>query len=159
VFVFHTSLIEVTALMRRDSGRVQEKINAVTFGFGGGTRIATNLLSFVRQSGLGPSGNRIRGLGRRDIVYVLSDGYDTDPAQQTLAAIQTIRNKGAELFWLHPTVTIPQSEAIQLSKNVISGFMAVSHLASLEGLVDLSLKRKQHPSHTNELLEASWVAS
>lgn len=159
VFVFHTSLIEVTALMKRDSGRVQEKINAVTFGFGGGTRIATNFLSFVRQSGLGPSGNRIRGLGRRDIVYVLSDGYDTDPAQQTFAAIQTIRNKGAELFWLHPTVTIPQSEAIQLSKNVISGFMAVSHLASLEGLVDLSLKRKQHPSHTNELQEASWVAS
>jgi len=73
-------------------------------------------LSFVRQSGLGPSGNRIRGLGRRDIVYLLSDVYDTDPAPKTFAAIQTIRNKGAELFWLRPTVTIPQSEAIQLIK-------------------------------------------
>ena len=158
VFVFHTSLIEVSALMKRDSSRVQEKINAVTFGFGGGTRIATNLRSFVKQSGIGPSGNRIRGLGRRDVVYVLSDGYDTDPAQQTREAIQAIRQKGAELFWLHPTIKIPESQAIQLSKDSISGFMAVSHLASLEGLVDLTLKRNQN-QFKESLEEASWVAS
>jgi uncharacterized protein with von Willebrand factor type A (vWA) domain len=160
VFVFHTSLIEVSALMKRDSSRVQEKINAVTFGFGGGTRIATNLRSFVKQTGIGSSGNRIRGLGRRDVVYVLSDGYDTDPAQQTLEAIQAIRQKGAELFWLHPTIKIPESQAIQLSQDAISGFMAVSHLASLEGLVDLTLKRNQNRHQFKELLEgASWVAA
>jgi len=160
VFVFHTSLIEVSALMKRDSSRVQEKINALTFGFCGGTRIASNLSAFIKQSGLGSSGNRIRGLGKRDLVYVLSDGYDTDPPQQTLGAIQAIRRKGAELFWLHPTIKIPESEAIQYSKDAISGFMAVSHLASLEGLVDLSLKRNQKRYQFKDSLEgASWVAS
>ncbi|WP_179945987.1 vWA domain-containing protein [Polynucleobacter asymbioticus] len=153
VFVFHTSLIEVSALMKRDSGRVQEKINAVAFGFGGGTRIATNLQSFVQQSKLGPSGNRIKGIGKRDIVYVLSDGYDTDPPQKTLEAISAIRKKGAELFWLHPTIGQPQSEAIQMSKEAISGFMAVSHLNSLNGLVDLTLKHKNQPTRTKMEME------
>ena len=43
VFVFHTRLAEVTPLLQRDSAAVQEKVNAVTAGFGGGTRIATSL--------------------------------------------------------------------------------------------------------------------
>jgi len=158
VFVFHTRLIEVTALMKRESSRVQEKVNAVTFGFGGGTKIATNLAAFLEQSALGPSGNRIRGMGRRDIVYVLSDGFDTDSPEKTCEAVMAIRRKGAELFWLHPTKEIPQSQAIQMSKEWISGFMAVSHLASLEGLVDLTLKKSSfiHRSHQKE---SEWVAS
>ncbi len=149
VFVFHTSLIEVSALMKRDSSRVQEKINAVAFGFGGGTRIATNLHHFLVQSKLGIAGDRIKGIGKRDIVYVLSDGYDTDPPEQTHEAIIAIRKTGAELFWLHPTVGEPQSAAIQMSKESISGFMAVSHLNSLNGLVDLTLKNKSQRNVNN----------
>ena len=137
VFVFHTSLIEVTALMKKDSGRVQEKINSVTFGFGGGTKIATNLESFLLESKVGTFGNKIRGVGRGDHVFVLSDGYDTDAPEQTFAALSAIRNKGAKIFWLHPTVQKPQSAALLFSESAISGFMAVSHLGSLEGLVDL----------------------
>jgi hypothetical protein len=53
---------------------------------------------------------------------------------------------GVDVFWLHPTVEVPQSLAIQSSQPYISGFMAVSHLNSLEGLVDLTLKRK-HLGH------------
>jgi uncharacterized protein with von Willebrand factor type A (vWA) domain len=159
VFVFHTRLIEVTPLMKRDSGRVQEKINAVTFGFGGGTKIATNLEAFLEQTKLGPSGNHIRGIERRDIVYVLSDGFDTDPPEKTCTAIAAIRKKGAELFWLHPTKEVPQSEAIQMSQAWISGFMAVSHLSSLDGLVDLTLKKntKKHTQITHDR-EYSWAA-
>lgn len=148
-FVFHTSLIEVTPLLKRNSGRVQEKINAVTFGFGGGTRIATNLQSFLIQCQRGPDGQRIRGLGRHDLVFVLSDGFDTDPSDQLPAAVQAIRRTGAELFWLHPNVALPQSRAIAASKADISGFMAVSHLNSLDGLVDLTLKRRRPDNETN----------
>ena len=142
-FVFHTTLIEVTPLLKRNSGRVQEKINAVTFGFGGGTRIATNLQSFLTACQRGPDGQRIRGLGRQDLVFVLSDGYDTDPSDQLPEAIKAVRRTGADLFWLHPTVEIPQSKAIEASRADISGFMAVSYLNSLEGLVDLTLKRSR----------------
>lgn len=167
-FVFHTTLIEVTPLLKRNSGRVQEKINAVTFGFGGGTRIATNLQSFLVQCQRGPDGQRIRGLGRHDLVFVLSDGFDTDPPDQLPEAVQAIRRTGAELFWLHPTVELPQSKAIAASKADISGFMAVSHLNSLDGLVDLTLKRRRPDNQTNNPVfkgqatpfeESSWDAS
>jgi uncharacterized protein len=148
VFVFHTSLIEVTTLLKKNSGRVQEKINSVTFGFGGGTRIASNLQKFLVQCQRGPNGQRIRGLGRRDMLFVLSDGYDTDPPEELPKVLQSVKQMGADVFWLHPTVEAPQSLAIQGSRQFISGFMAVSHLNSLEGLVDLTLKRKRQAIHS-----------
>lgn len=130
VFVFHTRLTEVSALLNRHSGRIQEKINAVTFGFGGGTKIATNLEAFLKVH-VG------RALGSRDLVYVLSDGYDTDPAEQTERAIRAIRQRGAKLFWLHPNKEQPASEAMLKSAHLITQFMAISSLQSLENLVNL----------------------
>ena len=61
VFVFHTRLAEVTPLLQRDSARVQEKINAVTAGFGGGTRIATSLADFHRVHAKGQLGRGVGG--------------------------------------------------------------------------------------------------
>ena len=130
VLVFHTRISEITQLLNRNSGRVQEKINAVTFGFGGGTKIATNLDTFLKVH-VG------RALGNRDLVYVLSDGYDTDPPADTERAIRAVRQRGAKLFWLHPTKDLPGSEAILQSRQWISGFLAVNNLQSLEKLVDL----------------------
>jgi hypothetical protein len=130
VFVFHTRLTEVSAFLNRHSGRIQEKINAVTFGFGGGTKIATNLEAFLKVH-VG------RALGSRDLVYVLSDGYDTDPAEQTERAIRAIRQRGAKLFWLHPNKEQPASEAMLKSAYLITQFIAISSLQSLENLVNL----------------------
>ena len=152
-FVFHTGLIEVTDLLRRNSGRVQEKINAVTFGFGGGTRIATSLKAFLQQARRGPHGQRIRGLGRRDLVLVLSDGFDTDSSEQLPEAVRAIRRTGAELFWLHPTVQRPQSRAIEACGSSISGFLAISHLSSLDKLVDLITGLQSYDR--NELAESA----
>jgi len=134
VFVFHTRLAEVTPLLKRNSERVQEKVNAVTFGFGGGTRIASNLETFMKVH-IG------RKLGSRDLVYVLSDGYDTDPPEDTERAIRAIRQRGAQLYWLHPNREVPASEAMQRSRELISGFLAVDTLKSLENLVHLGTPR------------------
>jgi uncharacterized protein len=136
-FVFHTALIEVTDLLKRNSGRVQEKINAVAFGFGGGTRIASSLQRFIELVRRGANGQRVRGLGRHDWVFVLSDGFDTDAPDQLPLVIQNIRRAGAKLYWLHPTLDQPQSLAIQGARDDISGFLSVSHLNSLDGLIDL----------------------
>jgi uncharacterized protein with von Willebrand factor type A (vWA) domain len=143
-FVFHTGLIEVTDLLRRNSGRVQEKINAVTFGFGGGTRIASSLSAFMTTARRGSHGQRIRGLSRRDVVLVLSDGFDTDPPDQLPEAVGAIRRAGAHLYWLHPTVDRPQSRAIEACGSSISGFLGISHLDSLENLVDLLANKPQY---------------
>lgn len=149
-FVFHTSLIEVTELLKRNSGRVQEKINSVAFGFGGGTKIASNLKRFIELASHGSNGQRIRGLRRGDLVFVLSDGFDTDPADQLAQAVQAVNNTGAKLFWLHPTVTVPQSRAMHDAKEHISGFLSVNHLNSLEKLVDLIEGRNGYDVHKGQ---------
>lgn len=128
--VFHTRMSEITPLLKRNSGRVQEKINAVTFGFGGGTRIASNLSTFLTMY----AG---RALGSRDLVYVLSDGYDTDAPEDTERAIKAIRQRGAKIMWLHPTPEMPGSEAMLRSRHLINGFLAVNTLQSLDKLADL----------------------
>jgi uncharacterized protein with von Willebrand factor type A (vWA) domain len=131
VFVFHTRLTEVSSLLTTRTIRIQEKINAVTFGFGGGTKIATNLEAFLKVH-VG------RALGSRDLVYVLSDGYDTDPANETERAIRAIRQRGAKLFWLHPNKEKPSSEAILKSAYLITDFMALDSVQSLENLAKLN---------------------
>ena len=131
VFVFHTRIAEISSLLTRNHGRLQEKINAVTFGFGGGTKIASNLENFLKvYAG--------RALSSKDLVYVLSDGYDTDPAEDTVQAIRAIRQRGAKVFWLHPNKAKPESDAMLKSAHVINQFLALDSVQSLEKLVKLN---------------------
>lgn len=129
-FVFHTRAAEVTPLMLRRSDRVQEKVNAVTFGFGGGTRIAS-CLQEVLQLHLAHS------LKRGDLFMIFSDGYDTDEPKALSDVLGQVRARGAKVCWLHPTVLPPQSEAIKLASAQISVFLPAHNLASLAHLPEL----------------------
>ena len=129
-FVFHTRLAEVTPLMKRRSERVQDKINAVTFGFGGGTRIASCLHEALHQH-LG------RSLGRGDLFMVFSDGFDTDEPEALAGVLAQVRARGARVCWLHPTVQVPQSAAMALAAPHVTRFMPAHNLASLERLSEL----------------------
>jgi len=129
-FVFHTRLAEITPLMKRRSERVQEKINAVTFGFGGGTRIASCLHEALHQH-LG------RSLGRGDLFMVFSDGFDTDAPEALAEVLAQVRARGARVCWLHPTVQVPQSAAMTLAAPHVTRFMPAHNLASLARLPEL----------------------
>ena len=129
-FVFHTRLAEVTPLMKRRSERVQDKINAVTFGFGGGTRIASCLHEALHQH-LG------RALGRGDLFMVFSDGFDTDAPEALAGVLAQVRARGARVCWLHPTVQVPQSAAMALAARHVTHFMPAHNLASLARLPEL----------------------
>jgi uncharacterized protein len=129
-FVFHTRLADVTPLLKRRSERVQEKINAVTFGFGGGTRIASCLQEAVQL-------HLRRPLGRGDLFMVFSDGFDTDEPQALAEVLAQVRARGARVCWLHPTIDVPQSAAMQLAAPQVSRFMAAHNLASLMRLPEL----------------------
>ncbi len=129
-FVFHTRLAEVTPLMRKRSKRMQEKVNAVSFGFGGGTRIA-HCLGQALDVHLG------RALKSGDIFMVLSDGYDTDAPEDLCAVLARVKARGARICWLHPTVERPQSEAMRLAAPHVTHFMPVHNLASLSRLPEL----------------------
>lgn len=129
-FVFHTRLAEVTPLLKRRSERVQEKINAVTFGFGGGTRIASCLHEALHQH-LG------RALARGDLFMVFSDGFDTDEPEALAAVLAQVRARGARVCWLHPTIEAPQSAAMRLAAAHVTRFMPAHNLASLARLPEL----------------------
>ena len=126
VFVFHTRLTEVTALLQRDSGRVQEKINAVVAGFGGGTRIAASIET------LGVLARPV--LTRAARVVVMSDGFDSDPPEQLGRALAALRARGVKVYWLHPTRARPQSAALTASSALIDAFAPVHDLESLARL-------------------------
>lgn len=131
-FVFHVRLSEVTPLLLRDSPYVQEKINAVTAGFGSGTRIASNLSAMVRQ--------HARAQLRRPChVWVMSDGYDTDPPEQLRQSLLQLKQHGARITWFYPNAQRPNSQAIQHAKSCIDRFVPLSHLADLQ--------RAQHLLH------------
>jgi uncharacterized protein with von Willebrand factor type A (vWA) domain len=129
-FVFHTRLAEVTPLMRRRSERVQEKVNAVTFGFGGGTRIASSLHEAVHTH-LG------RSLRRGDLFLVFSDGYDTDEPEALAQVLAQVRARGVRVGWLHPTVERPASRAMELAAQHVTRFLPAHNLTSLARLPEL----------------------
>ncbi|MDH5339252.1 MAG: VWA domain-containing protein [Rubrivivax sp.] len=124
VFVFHTRLAEVTPLLQRDSATVQEKVNAVTAGFGGGTRIATSLADFHRVHARSQ-------LGRRARVWVLSDGFDADPPEQLAEELAAVRSRGARIVWFHPAPAPPASGAMQRAAPQVSRFLRLNSLGDL----------------------------
>ena len=124
VFVFHTRLAEVTSYMQRDTPAIQEKVNAVTAGFGGGTRIAASLQDFARQHARAQ-------LNRGSRVWVFSDGFDTDAPELLSAAMQEVRARGARITWFHPTRQVPAAEAVQQARRCIERFVPFASLADL----------------------------
>jgi len=124
VFVFHTRLAEVTPLLLRDSANVQEKINAVTAGFGGGTRIATSLADF--------HGVHARAqLNRRAQVWVLSDGFDADEPPRLAEELAAVRQRGARITWFHPAEQRPASQAMQTALPLVARFIRLNSLRDL----------------------------
>ncbi len=133
VFVFHTRLVEVTPLLLRDSASVQEKVNAVTAGFGGGTRIATSLQDFHRV-------HARHQLGRSARVWMLSDGFDADEPGRLGEELAALRATGARLLWLHPSPGVPQSAAMlqALGRSGRPGAgSGIEAFARLQSLADL----------------------
>jgi uncharacterized protein len=130
VFVFHTRLAEVTPLLQRDSTTVQEKINAVTAGFGGGTRIATSLADFRRVHARAQ-------LTRGARVWVLSDGFDADEPHLLAEELAAVRARGARLLWFHPSEQPPNSAALLPCRPLIERFVRLNRLADLAAAADV----------------------
>lgn len=128
VFVFHTRLAEVTPLLRSDSAAVQEKVNVVTAGFGGGTRIATSVADFQRVHARAQ-------LSRSARVWIFSDGFDADAPESLAAELQRVRGRGARIRWFHPGERPPASRALDAVR-ALPGL--VEHFHRLDRLNDLA---------------------
>ena len=132
VFVFHTRLAEVTPLLRSDSAAVQEKVNAVTAGFGGGTRIATSVADFRAVHARAQ-------LTRHARVWMLSDGFDADEPQRLADELARVRGRGARITWFHPAEQAPASQAMQAVAThggLVERFLRLNSLRDLAAVAE-----------------------
>jgi uncharacterized protein len=125
VFVFHTRLAEITPLLQRDSSAVQEKVNAVTAGFGGGTRIATSVHDFHHVHARAQ-------LGRGARVWLLSDGFDADPPAELFDQLSAVRARGARITWFHPSDAAPAGDAARACAPLVERFIRLNRLRDLD---------------------------
>jgi uncharacterized protein len=107
---------------------VQEKVNAVTAGFGGGTRIATSVADFHAVHARAQ-------LSRNARVWVLSDGFDADAPHLLADELARVRSRGARITWLHPAERAPSSQAMQA---VVARGGLVERFLRLNSLRDLA---------------------
>lgn len=95
-YLFHTQLVRISdALRDSDSFRAVNRLSMMAQGFGGGTKIGSNLDLFNRQYAT----QMVNG---RSVVIILSDGYDTDPPEKTAAALARLKKRGCKIIWLNP---------------------------------------------------------
>lgn len=95
-YLFHTSLVRVSdALRDNDTLRAVNRLSLMAQGFGGGTKIGTNLQQFNRQYAA-------RTVTGRSVVIILSDGYDTDPPEVIGLALNRLKKRGCRIVWLNP---------------------------------------------------------
>jgi uncharacterized protein with von Willebrand factor type A (vWA) domain len=131
-FLFHTSLMNVSdALRDNDSLRAVNRLSMMAQGFGGGTRIGHCLHQFNSQYA-----SRI--IGRRSVVIIMSDGYDTGDSHSVGAELARLRRKGCKIVWLNPLLGWKDYEPVAASMSAalpyLDRFAPCNTLESLAAL-------------------------
>ncbi len=95
VFIWHTRLSGVSEALRDpDPWRAQERLQLLSAGWAGGTRIGECLEQFEREhSALVHS---------RTALIVVSDGYDTGEPALLAGVVRRLRRRARRLVWLNP---------------------------------------------------------
>ena len=100
-FVFHTRITGVgEALRDPDPWRAQERLNVLSVGWAGGTRIGECLQDFNRDQGA-------RLVHSRTGVIIISDGYDTGETAVLADALGTLRRRARRMVWFNPLLNRP----------------------------------------------------
>ena len=131
-FLFHTSLICVSdALRDKDTLRAVNRLSMIVRGFGGGTKIGASLRTFNAQYAR-------RMAGRRTVVVIMSDGYDTGDASEVGKALEQLKRRGCKLIWLNPLLGWkdyqPVAASMAAALQHIDYFAPCNTLDSLRGL-------------------------
>ena len=105
-FVFHTRLVHVSPALRdRNVGRAVERLTLMSSGWGGGTRIGECLRTFNQSYAH-------TVLNSRSVVMIISDGYDTGPAELLAEQVRHLKRRAKRLIWLNPMMGWPGYEPL-----------------------------------------------
>jgi uncharacterized protein with von Willebrand factor type A (vWA) domain len=129
VFIWHTQLSGVSAALKDpDPWRAQERLQLLSAGWAGGTRIGACLEQFEREH---------RGIVHsRTAIIVVSDGYDTGDPTRLTAAVRRLRSRARRFVWLNPSAANsdyqPLARGMQAVLPELDLFAPANNLASIE---------------------------
>lgn len=129
VFIWHTHLSGVSeALKCPDPWRAQERLQLLSAGWAGGTRIGDCLEQFEREQGA--------IVHSRSALIVVSDGYDTGDPQKLTAVARRLRARARRLIWLNPLAASPGYQPLARGMQAVLPELdllaAANNLSSLE---------------------------
>lgn len=129
-FVFHTQLIGIAQALRDpDLWRSQERLQLLSAGWAGGTRIGDSLDDFNQR-------HAAALLHSRTAVVIVSDGYDAGDPVRLQQALQKMRNRCRCIAWLNPLAGrpgfAPVSAGMAAAMPYLDFMTGVRDLASLE---------------------------
>jgi uncharacterized protein with von Willebrand factor type A (vWA) domain len=131
-FLCHTRLVRVSDALRESEGiKAMTRLALMAEGFGGGTRLGPCLRVFNERYAQA-------ALGSRSVFIVLSDGYDTAPAEELATQLARLKRRVRRLIWLNPLLGwasyAPVSRAMAAAMPFIDHFAAAHSLDALAAL-------------------------
>jgi uncharacterized protein with von Willebrand factor type A (vWA) domain len=131
-FLFHTRLVRVSDALRVTDGiKAMTRLALMAEGFGGGTRLGPCLRVFNDRYAKA-------ALSSRSVFIVISDGYDTAPAEELVAELARLKRRVRRLIWLNPLLGwasyAPVTRAMSAAMPFIDHFAAAHSLAALAAL-------------------------
>lgn len=129
-FVFHTRLTGIAQALRDpDPWRCQERLQLLSAGWAGGTRIGDSLDEFNQR-------HATALLHSRTAVVIVSDGYDAGEPARLQQALQRIKSRCKCIAWLNPLAGRPGFTPVSVGMAAAMPYLdlmtGVSDLASLE---------------------------
>jgi uncharacterized protein len=129
VFIFSTDLRDVTRDLR--AARAPQLANAGE-AWGGGTRIGTNLLAFLRGAGG-------RLLCDDTVTIIISDGLEGEGVERLRHAMREIHRRSSAVLWVNPHAGTPgyapASRGMRAALPYITAFTGATDARSLGGLM------------------------
>ena len=131
-YLFHTRLVRITNALRDDDPlRALNRITLLADGFGGGSKIGTNLHQFANSY----ARNFVDG---RSVVIILSDGYDSEGPDAIGGALAKLKRRGCKIVWLNPlkgwTGYAPVAKGMAAALPHLDAFAAATTLNDLAEL-------------------------
>lgn len=138
VFLYHTHLTHVSEALRdADPWRAQERLQLLSAGWAGGTRIGDCLGAFNRLH----AGRLVHA---RTAVIIASDGYDTGPAGVLGAEMAVLARRARRIVWLNPAKADPRyaplARGMREALPFIDVFAAANSLTTLEAALSRLLE-------------------
>lgn len=131
-YAFHTRLQHIGETLREKS-RISliEKMELISFGWGGGTRLDTSLEEFNQRYARSV-------LNRRTVFVIVSDGYDTGEPDNLVRQVDRVKSHVRRIVWVNPLLGqasyTPSTRSMQAVLPLVDVFAPGHNLESLAAL-------------------------